>query len=126
MRLSLFVTLAFLAAATSACDERQLGDPMQLDAGILTVDNRTEHDWVDVKLLLNQYYHAQTDVIRAKSRFTAPLRQFVSGWGLNFPYGNQQIWEIKLTAKQKDGTPVELMFNFERSRLEDALGKKVK
>jgi len=126
MRRFLFAAVALVAAAVSACAERQLGDPMQLDAGILTVDNRTEHDWENVKILLNQYYHAQAKVIRAKSRFTAPLRMFVSGWGQNFPYGQQQIWEITLTATQANGTPVELKFNFERSRLEDALGRKDK
>ena len=111
-----------VAIMVASCSSGVQPHPMQLDGGILTVDNRTEHDWRDVEIWLNQYYRATPEVIRAKSRFTVPLRVFVSGWGQTFPYGKQQIWDIKLTARQPDGTPVELSFQFEKSRLEDALG----
>ena len=115
--------LVFVALGAS-CSSGVVPEPMQLDGGILTVDNRTEHDWQNVEIWLNRYYRVAPEVIRAGSRFTVALRVFVSGWGQTFPYGKQQIWDIKLTAKQPDGTPVELAFKFEKSRLEDALGGK--
>ena len=120
--LSCAILLAGAAIVLVGCSSGVQPHPMQLDGGILTVDNRTEHDWQDVEIWLNQYYRVAPDVIRAKTRFTVALRVFVSGWGQTFPYGKQQIWDIKLTAKQPDGTPVELSFQFEKSRLEDALG----
>jgi hypothetical protein len=111
-----------IAIAGGACSSGPEPAPLQLDGGILTVDNRTDQDWEQVEIWVNQYYRAAPKTIRARTRFTAPLRVFVSGWGQTFPYGKQQIWDIRLTATQADGTPVEHNFRFEKSRLEDALG----
>ena len=52
-----------LPLVLAACSSGVQPHPMQLDGGILTVDNRTEHDWQDVEIWLNQYYRVAPDVI---------------------------------------------------------------
>jgi hypothetical protein len=81
-------------------------DPLQLDRGQLTVDNRTASDWNDVEIWINRYYRVAVPKIAAGQRFQVRLDSFVSGYSQRFDVYKAVINDLRLTAKQPDGTPV--------------------
>jgi len=105
MRRALFVALAMAIAEFVGCADIP-PDPLQLDRGTLTVDNRTASDWNDVEIWINRYYRVTVPKIAAKSRFQVPLDAFVSGYSQRFDIHKAVIKDLQLTAKQPDGTPV--------------------
>jgi hypothetical protein len=107
MRRAILPALAAFVLAASACGAVP-PDPLQLDRGILTVDNRTSSDWNGVEIWINQYFRATVPTIAARSRFTVPLNSFVSGYSQRFDVHHAVIKDLRLTAKQPDGTPVAL------------------
>lgn len=96
-------------------------DPMQLDGGLLTVDNRTSDEWKDVEIWLNWYYRATARSIPPHSRMQAPLDQFVAGFGQRFDHHRTQIKDLRLTATLPNGKPFELKKQFEENGLAGAL-----
>src|SRR5438046_2306190 len=121
MRRALFAVLALLIATVTGCVNIP-PDPLQLDGGILTVDNRTSSDWKDVEIWINQYFRVTVPAIAARSRFQVPLSSFVSGYAQRFDIDHAVIKDLRLTAKQPDGTPLVLKKDM-RSGLA-ALGRK--
>jgi hypothetical protein len=97
-------------------------DPLQLDGGMLTIDNRTSSDWQNVEIWINQYFRVAVPKIAAKSRFQVPLSAFVSGYAQRFDIHHAVIKDLRLAAKQPDGIPVALKKDM-RSGLA-ALGRK--
>ena len=97
-------------------------EPLQLDGGMLTVDNPTSEDWTDVEIWINQYFRVTVPVIAAGSRFQVPLDAFVSGYSQRFDRHHAPIKDLRLTAKQPDGKAVTIKKDF-RSGLA-ALGSK--
>lgn len=81
-------------------------DPLQLDRGTLTVDNRTASDWNGVEIWINRYYRVAVPKIAAGSRFQVRLDSFVSGYSQRFDIRHALLNDLRLTAKQEDGTPV--------------------
>src|SRR5829696_3966438 len=81
-------------------------DPLQLEGGILTVDNRSADDWKDVEIWINRYYRVAVPTIAAKSRFQVPLSSFVSGYSQRFDVHRAVIRDLRLTAKGPEGKPV--------------------
>lgn len=102
---ALLAALATMLAAVAACVDIP-PDPLQLDRGILTVDNHTSSDWNEVEIWINQYYRVTTPTIAARSRFQVPLDSFVSGYAQRFDVHKATINDLRLTARQPDGTPV--------------------
>jgi hypothetical protein len=121
MRRALLCSLALLGSVAAGCVDLP-PDPLQLDRGILTVDNRTPDDWKDVEIWINQYFRITVPSIAAGSRFQAPLNAFVSGYAQRFDVRHAIIKDLRLTAKHADGAPVVIKKDF-RSGLE-ALGRK--
>jgi len=105
MRRGLFVVLAMAIATLAGCVDTP-PDPLQLDRGILTVDNHTSADWNDVEIWINRYYRVTVPKIAARSRFQVRLDSFVSGYSQRFDIHKAVIKDLQLTAKQPDGTPV--------------------
>jgi hypothetical protein len=99
-------------------------DPLQLDRGMLTVDNRSASDWTNVEIWVNQYFRATAPVIAAHGRFQAPLNGFVSGYGQRFDFNHMQVRDVRLSAKTANGEPVDIKMKFEKGRLAGALGGK--
>jgi hypothetical protein len=112
--------MAVLAATISCGGSPPPPDPLQLRDGILSVSNQTDSPWQDVEIWLNRVYRVTTPTIAAGSRFDVPLRVFVAAYGQQFPYGQAQVTDLRLTAKDRGGAPVELVFRFSKTRLEDA------
>ena len=75
MRRALCLVLALVITASIGCVDIP-PDPLQLDGGMLTVDNRTSSDWQDVEIWINQYFRVAVPKIAAKSRFQVPLNAF--------------------------------------------------
>ena len=102
-------------------------DPIRLEGNLMTVENRTSQDWQHVEIWLNQYYRVTTPSIPAGGRFQAPLDTFVAGFGQRFDFRRAQIRDLRLTATEAGGAPVELKKQFEVSglgALKDIGGKK--
>jgi hypothetical protein len=121
MRCRLLSALTLVIVLAAGCVDIP-ADPLQLDGGILTVDNRTSEDWNDVEIWINRYFRVTVPKIAAGSRFQVPLNAFVSGYAQRFDHHRALIKDLRLTAKQPDGKPVLLEKDF-RSGLA-ALGGK--
>ena len=99
-------------------------EPLKLDGNMLTVDNRSSRDWTDVEIWLNHNHSVRTPAIPAGGRLQVPLDAFVAGFGQRFDYRRTQITDLRLKAKQADGTPVEVKKEFSVGGLAGALGGK--
>jgi hypothetical protein len=105
MRRALFVALAMAIVALAGCVDIP-PDPLQLDRGMLTVNNHTSSDWNNVEIWINRYYRVTVPTIAAQGRFQVPLDAFVSGYSQRFDIHKVVIKDLQLTAKQPDGTPI--------------------
>ena len=85
------------------------------------MNNRTASDWSSVEIWINQHYRVTVPSIAAGSQFTVPLDAFVAGFGQRFDVKRQQLTDLRLAAKQPDGTPVAIRYEFEGNRLDEAL-----
>ena len=110
-----------LAALVAGCSGPPEPKPLQLDGNRLTVNNRTSADWTSVEIWVNQHYRVTVPSIAARSQFTVMLDAFVAGFGQRFDVKRQQLTDLRLAAKQPDGTPVEIRYEFEGNRLDEAL-----
>jgi len=99
-------------------------EPLELDAGRLTVNNRSTNDWSNVEIWLNRAFRMTVPTIEAGSRLQVPLDAFVSGYGQRFNFSRMQIKDLRLNAVTKDGGPVEIQKQFSRGALVDALGRR--
>ena len=107
MSRALLAALAFTMVAIAGCVDIP-PDPLQLDRGLLTVDNQTASDWNNVEIWINRYYRVTVPTIAAHGRFQVPLDAFVSGYAQRFDIHKAVIKDLQLTAKQPDGTPVSI------------------
>ena len=99
-------------------------EPLKLDGNMLTVDNRSSANWTDVEIWLNRNHSVRAPSIPAGGRMQVPLDTFVAGFGQRFDYRRTQITDLRLKAKQADGTPIELKKEFTVGGLAGALGRK--
>jgi hypothetical protein len=111
-------------AALDGCRERPPVEPLKLDGNLLTVDNRSSSDWIDVEIWLNRNHSVRMASIPAGGRQQIPLDAFVAGFGQRFNYRRTQITDLRLKAKLADGTPLELKKEFTVGGLEGVLGGK--
>ena len=118
------VWCALAAAIASGCSSKSPSEPIQLDRGMLTIDNRTAQPWSNVEIWINQYYRITTQEIPKGGRFQAPLGSAVSGFGQRFDFGRMQVKDVRLTAKLPDGSLYEVKKLFPASGLAGALGGK--
>jgi hypothetical protein len=105
-----------LASAALGCRKPPV-EPLQLDGSRLFVLNDSANQWQDVEIWINQIYRATMPSIAAHQRFEVPLSSFVSGYSQRFNYQHMQLNSLKLTAKQPDGTRVELIKHLEEAGL---------
>jgi hypothetical protein len=110
-----------LLVLAAACSSNVRVDPIQLEKNLVTVDNRSDHDWSDVQIWINRQFRATVPRIAKGQRFQAPMNLFVTGYGQRFNFSRMQITDVRVNAKRPDGTPFELRKQFEGDRLGDAL-----
>jgi hypothetical protein len=112
---------ALVACALAAGCSSPAPRPIQVQRNLLTVDNQTSRDWLEVEIWINQQYRITVPRIAARSRFTATLDVFVAGFGQRFDVKRQRIDDLRLKARERDGTPVEVRFEPPKSGLAGAL-----
>ncbi|MEO8258095.1 MAG: hypothetical protein ABI868_12185 [Acidobacteriota bacterium] len=117
------LVVALFSVAAARCSNPP-PEPLQLDRNKLTVLNTSKDEWTNVEIWVNRYFQARVPSIAAGGRLDAPLDRFISGYGQPFDYRRIQITELTLTAKQPDGTPLELKMKFQKSGVAGALGGK--
>ena len=115
-----FAALAFALLAAACHDVPK--DPITLDTNFVTVDNRTGDEWRGVEVWVNHYYRATVPSIPAGSRYQAPLSVFVDSYARRFDFKKMQIRDVRLTATQPDGKPLQLEKSFQAIGLEHTLG----
>src|SRR6266850_5522838 len=113
----LFVAVAIAAMPMAAGCSKPPEDPLKLEGNLLTVDNRSSHEWTGVEIWLNTFYRVTTSSIPSGGRFQVPLDAFVAGFGQRFDFRRAQIRDLRLVAKQSDGRPLELKKQFDASGL---------
>ncbi len=94
---------------------------MRLDGGLLTVDNQSTDEWLNVEIWVNNYYRALVPSIAAHARFQTQLDTFVSGYGQRFNFRRAQITDLRLNARRRNGEAVELKKDFQGTPLDEAL-----
>src|SRR5262245_41573411 len=127
MRRPLLAALAVVVVATARCGEIP-PDPLQIERGVLTVDNRTKREWKTVEIWVNQSFRATAPSLAAGGRLQVPLNAFVSGYAQRFDAKRLTVRDVKLTAVQPDGTQVKLGRDFTKTGLAavDVLGSQGK
>ena len=119
----LLAALLLALVATLRCTQVP-PEPLQIDRGLLTVDNRTSHEWQKIEIWVNQYFRVTAPVLAAGGRLQVPLNAFVSGYAQRFDTKRVPVRDVRVTATQPDGTPVRLDRDFSKTGLEavDVLG----
>lgn len=102
--LAVLVLVSVLAAG---CGSEVPPPVIQVQRNLVSVDNRTPHDWVSVEIWINRQYRVTVPRIAAGTRFSTTLDVFVAGWGQRFDVKKQRIDLLTMTARQPDGTKVE-------------------
>jgi len=105
----------------SACSNRPI-DPLHLEQGTLTVNNRTSEPWTGVEIWINRNFRVTTASIAPDARFQVSVDSFVAGYGQRFDFARMQIKDVRLTAKTPDGQPIEHAIAFRQGGLEGAFG----
>ena len=89
-----------------ACTERR--DPIILDEGIITVENQTDSEWKDVRVVVNDYFGGTVPSLGAGARLNAMLSNMETGFGQRFDRGRMSVRKIEVTATDANGKPVKL------------------
>ena len=83
MRRMLLAALLLALVSTVRCTQ-VAQEPLQIERGMLTVDNRTSHEWLKVEVWVNQYFRVTAPALAAGGRLQVPLNSFVSGYAQRF------------------------------------------
>ena len=118
-----WIVLATALISIAGCRTPPI-EPLKLEGNLLTIDNQSSRDWVNVEVWLNTYYRVTAPLIPAGGRAQMPLDTFVAGFGQRFNFRRTQITDLRLTAKLPDGKPLELKKQFTQGGLAGALGGK--
>lgn len=113
--------LLLATAATSACSKKVVA-PLQLDAGRLTVTNTTKDDWTKVEIWVNRQYRLTVESIPAGQQLQTPLSIFIEAYGRRFDFSRQQIKDLRLSAKTRNGDPVDVRLDLKGSGLAGLAG----
>jgi hypothetical protein len=83
-------------------------DPIIVQEGVIMLENQTSSAWRDVRITVNDYFVGGGPSLEAGGRMTAPLSQFVTGFGQRFDRGRMSVRKIEVTATNARGEPVKL------------------
>jgi hypothetical protein len=126
-RLTTFRALSVVVAVSSAlvlgCSA-PAGDPLQIDGTRLKIENQTDEDWTNVKVVVNRYFHGAAPRLAAGGRMDVQLNSLVSGYGQRFDMRRMPIKDLRVTANRPNGEPIEVVKDFRSGGLEDVFGGK--
>jgi hypothetical protein len=106
VRFSLSLRAVLIAATLAAACSKPPLEALHVERNLLTVDNRTDRDWLDVEIWINRQYRITAKRIAAHTRFSAALDMFVAGWGQRFDVRKQRIDSLELKAHEPGGAAV--------------------
>lgn len=95
-----------LAACASGCSDPP--HPITVEGGMVTVENRTDREWRNVKIVVNDHFHGGAQTLAAHGRLNGPLRDFQTGYGQRFNPVRYPVQKIELTATDSAGETVRL------------------
>jgi hypothetical protein len=113
--------LAAAITLTWGCSKK-IVPPLQLDAGRLTVTNTTKSDWTHVEIWVNRQYRLTVPSIPAGQQLQTPLSIFIEAYGHRFDFAKQQIKDLRLSAKNARGEPVDIRMELRGSGLSGLAG----
>jgi hypothetical protein len=96
---------AGLAAATCSAPQR---DPITYQGGTLVVVNKTNREWRNVHVVINDYFHGGAASLPPGGRMTAPMSEFQTGAGQKFDRVRMSIRKVVVTATAEGGKPIRL------------------
>ena len=105
----------------SACSKKTV-PPLQLEAGRLTVTNTTKDDWTKVEIWVNRQYRLTVESIPAGQQLQTPLSIFIEAYGHRFDFARQQLKDLRLSAKTKNGEPVDVRLDLKGNGLAGLAG----
>ncbi len=121
MRTHRAVVTALIVLLCAGCRKPAPAQALTLQGNLLTIDNRTDENWTQVEVWINQTYRATTDTVPAHGRVNATLDGFTAGFGQRFDFRRMQIHDLRLKAKQPDGSVVEIVKPMSGDPLGDAM-----
>ena len=114
--------LTTISLSITACAKTPAVEPFLLEGSRLTVNNTSSDNWTDVEIKINRQYRVAAPQILSGQRFDVSLDAFLDVYGNHFYYRRQQIKDVHLTARVKDGPPVDTHMDFHRSGLNGLAG----
>jgi hypothetical protein len=105
----LFASAWLVVVSIGASCSTPAREPMQISRDRLIIENQTDEDWTNVRILVNRYFHGGASELRAGGRLDVHLDALVSGYGRRFEPGRIPIRDVRLTASRPNGEPVELV-----------------
>lgn len=100
----LCVSLALLSVVPGCRSEEP--DAVTVEGARISVFNRTDDAWSDVRIRLNGYYVVAVPALAAGGRFDAPLQRFQGGFGRYFDTNRERVRSVEVTAAVAGGHPV--------------------
>ncbi len=98
--------IAGLAAGLVAAACAPPRDPITYEGGTLVVVNKTDREWRNVRVTINDYFHAGATSLAPGGRMTAPISEFQTGFGQKFDRRRVSIRKVVVTATAEGGKPV--------------------
>jgi hypothetical protein len=105
-------SVAIGASLIVACSPPR--EPIVVEEGVVTVENLTNRDWKNVRVIVNYHFSGAASVLEAGGRLTAPLSQFQTAYGQKFDRGRQSVFKVEVTATDADGKPVSLTWGHDQ------------
>ena len=93
--------LLLLAAACSTPTS-----PLTVEEGFVNLENRTDREWRNVRIVVNDHFHGGVPTLAAGGRLNAPLSQFQTGYSQKFDRGRMSVQKIVVTATDSAGETV--------------------
>ena len=97
----------------AACREPR--EPIVVEEGSVTVENLTDTDWKNVRIIVNDHFNGGVPSLAAGQRLNAPLSQFQTGLGYKYDRGRMSVHKVEVTATDAAGKPVTLSWGRNRS-----------
>jgi hypothetical protein len=79
------------------------------------IENLTNSDWKNVRIIVNDHFNGGVPLLRAGQRLNAPLSQFQSGLGYKYDRSRMSPYKVELTATDAAGNPVKLLWGTNRT-----------
>jgi hypothetical protein len=99
--------LAFLAVVLAAACSPPT-DPIVIQEGTITIENRSSREWRDVRITVNDHFFGGVPSLAAGGRVNAPLSQFQTGFGQKYDRWRMSVKKIEVTATADNGEAVKL------------------